>query len=97
MTADPPPLLTSRTAAELRELIARLQGRLPMVVVYDHPSDVPNAYVARLHVCVPKPAPTTAAVQAVELPRLQQALADLGLVKLLRHPDDDPAILETWL
>jgi hypothetical protein len=67
--------------------------------VYDHPCDYPDLYVARLFTVGPGGV-TTATAQiaaSTDLDVLREALADRGLVKLDRFPEDDPATLETWL
>jgi hypothetical protein len=67
---------------------------LPIWVVYDHPSDLPDHYVARLW----RGAQTTSvAIIDTDLERLRETLERMGLVHLDRMEGDDPAILETWL
>ena len=68
--------------------------RLPMWVVYDHPSDFPGSYVARRW---EGELPTDAVMVAPDLETLRGMLADFGLVCLARHPGDDPKIVEAWL
>lgn len=76
----------------------RRQGFLPMFVVYDHPSDYPDTFVARAHLTGKGRAePTAFAIRATELDAIQTAMEALGLVKLDRFPQDDPVILETWI
>jgi hypothetical protein len=71
--------------------------RLPIWVVYDHPSDWPQFYVARLHYALPRPEPTGSVLMYRDLDPLREVLADMGCTKLDRFPEDDPAILETWI
>ena len=62
--------------------------------VYDHPTDYPDAYIARLY----KGELPTATVMACEaLPPLRRWLAAQGLTCLARADTDDPAIVECWL
>jgi hypothetical protein len=70
---------------------------LPMWVVYDHPADYPDAYVARQHVVGTSGNTPTNRVMVGELESIRTRLATQGLVQLYRHQDDDPAIVETWL
>jgi hypothetical protein len=74
-----------------------LRDRLPMFVITDHPTDWPEFYVARLHLTLPKDELMPLAFMDHNLERLQTTLEALGLVKLMRSPEDDPVILETWL
>jgi hypothetical protein len=71
---------------------------LPMWVVYDHPSDYPEQYVARQHVVgVAGDTSTDRLMAAESLDNIRAALANLGLVCLTRNPQDDPVIVEVWL
>jgi hypothetical protein len=67
---------------------------LPIWVIYDHPKDYPNSYVAR---CFIYEQPTNSIIVADDLERLRDTMIEMGLVKLMRMPGDDPVILETWL
>jgi hypothetical protein len=67
---------------------------LPIWVVYDHPSDYPNCYVARLF---SGEKPTATVMICPDLEKLQTELINMGLVKMMPMPGDDPVILETWL
>jgi len=62
--------------------------------VYDHPTDHPDLYVARLFIGVD---PTETAMLDAQLDRLRSRLAHLGLTRLDRHADDDPVIVECWI
>jgi len=69
-------------------------NHLPIFVVYDRPSDFPDHYVVREF------RGPTVALSALTFDDLESArahLAEHGLVRLDRHPSDDPKILETWL
>lgn len=73
-------------------------GHLIIWTVYDHPKDIPDSFVVRGHeigrsgqdgvhfTCFA--APTLDKVRAVLPP---------GLVPMLRSPEDDASIVETWL
>ena len=66
--------------------------------VYDHPKDYPDRYVARLfEVDGNGPHATGIITTSETLEDLQDELEALGLVRLMRLPEDDPVILETWL
>ena len=71
---------------------------LRMWTIYKHPKDYPKSYVARLfEVDADGPRPTGSIVVAATLDRLQYEMEEMGLVKLMRSPEDDPVIVETWL
>jgi hypothetical protein len=74
-----------------------LHDRLPMFVITDHPSDFPDCYVARLHLTLPNDVSLPVAVMDPSLDRVRDTMEALGLVCLSRHPEDHPAIVETWL
>jgi hypothetical protein len=67
---------------------------LPIWVVYDHPSDWPEHYVARLW---DGELPTDDLVLTFDLGLLRKHLAGKGLTRLDRQAADDPKIVETWL
>lgn len=71
---------------------------LKMWTVYNHPSDFPNSYVARLFRIGAGQAIATATVLlSDDLELLRKDLASAGLVRLSRAEGDDSVILETWL
>lgn len=74
-----------------------LRESLPMFVVYDHPTDQPEHFVARMWRTLPEPLPLYFMVRSEKLDTIRSFLDAAGLVHLSRNPDDDPAILETWL
>lgn len=66
--------------------------------VYDHPRDRPDAFVARRWEITPGQAqPTDDVLVSADLETIRQQLATWGFVAMLPSPEDDPAILETWL
>lgn len=67
---------------------------LSVWVVYDHPKDYPDSYVAR---CFINEQPTENVMFCTSLERLQEELVYMGLAQLARMEDDDPVIIETWL
>ena len=71
--------------------------RLPMWVVYNHPSDYPEDYVARIYYSLPAPAATFMVIRSKSLASLQDFLLSRGAIKFARDPNDDPAILEVWI
>lgn len=69
-------------------------SRLSIWVVYDHPADWPEYYVAREWI---GDQPGNMVTLDRNLDRLRERLQRLGLVRLERMPEDEPHILETWL
>lgn len=69
---------------------------LKLWVVYDHPTDFPDSFAARLWLT---DRPTGEVLVADTLDDIRAAIAGLmpGAVCLMRQPDDDPVIVETWL
>ena len=72
---------------------------LPMWVVYDHPLDMPDRFVARRWLTLPNNRPTQEVLTADKLDDLRYAIqrAMPGAVRLDRSPDDDAKIMEVWL
>ena len=68
--------------------------KLPLIVIYDHPSDFPNHYVARLWNWNQ---PTNVYDTADTIEELQVKLPLDGMVWIDRHPLEDRAILGTWV
>lgn len=74
------------------------QGMLPMWTVYDHPTDIPNKFVARCHVVMNgESGPTNNWITASTLHNLRMMLRMAGLTCLPRSPEDNAKIVETWL
>lgn len=71
---------------------------LRLFVVYDHPRDFPDEFVAREFVST-----AGAVLRAKQLHARASTLDDLrsmlppGLLNIGRQPNDDPAIKEVWL
>ncbi len=70
------------------------QCSLPCIVVYDHPKDFPDAFVARLF---DGEQPTEVHAQADTLEVLYTQLPLQGLARIPRYQQDDPVILEAWI
>lgn len=70
---------------------------LPMWVVMFSPSDIPNKFVARKHIVGFGEAPATQELYTADTLEELRDLLPPGLVKMVRHPSDDPVILEVWL
>jgi hypothetical protein len=70
---------------------------LALWTVYDHPSDFPDRFVARLSlISRTGTVVTNETVSAATLEELRDRLPP-GLHRLDRDPSDDPVIVETWL
>lgn len=72
---------------------------LSMWVVYDHPSDFPDWWVARrwdIVTGVNEPVNSGVVFTARTLSGLRDLLPE-GLYRMDRNPQDDPAIVEVWL
>ncbi len=70
------------------------QTTLPVITVYNSPTDYPGKYVARVF-DVDKP--TTLAAVADTYEGLLEAIPTGNMVRLERNPQDDPVIVETWV
>lgn len=71
-----------------------------IVTVYDHPQDFPHGYVARAHI-IAHSGKAAYASQMIYIGRetIEEVRAAIppDMVKMVRHPQDDPAILETYI
>lgn len=72
---------------------------LTMWTVFDHPTDYPDHFVARLfEVDADGPRATASIIMATEVDALREVLEfEMGLVRILRSEGDEPRIMETWL
>lgn len=98
------------TNGEFRRLInnGRRSYRVNVIVtVYDHPQDFPNGYVARAHIVAQNRygimgcgksayASPTIYIARETLDEVHAAIPD-DMVKMIRHPQDDPVIIETYV
>jgi uncharacterized C2H2 Zn-finger protein len=84
----PPPLLPSETPFTCPRCGA----------VSHNPNDARERYCGRCHAFVGNdPRPRSDVLVASTLGELRTALADRGLVRLVRQDGDDACIVETWL
>lgn len=67
--------------------------RLPLICVYNNPSDYPGKYVARLW-DVDKPTNMVAIAESLE--EIREAKPPEMMI-MDRMPNDDPVIVETWI
>lgn len=66
---------------------------LPLWVIYDHPRDMPNYFVARMWL-TDRPTETFETGKSLEEVRSK---LPLNLSRLERHQNDDPVVVEVWL
>ena len=91
------------TNDEFRRLInngRRSRMASVIVTVYDHPQDFPHGYVARAHIIAHGgKAAYVSPMIYVGRETLDEVRAAIppDMVKMIRHPQDDPAILETYI
>lgn len=71
----------------------KVGAHLPIWTIYDHPSDFPGAFVARLSIL---DKPTAKTLKAGTLAEVRAQLP-AGLTCLPRSTADDPVIVECWL
>jgi hypothetical protein len=83
-----------------------LTGKIPFErnalniwVIYDHPKDFPEEYVARLWQVKNGSSPefTASVIRSKSVERLREIFVNTGLVRIDRYNIDDECILETWL
>lgn len=71
---------------------------LQLWTIYDHPSDVPDAFVARRRVVVANGALVDPeALCSTDLETLRAYFRRMGLYQMARSPEDDPVIIEVWM
>lgn len=73
-----------------------MKSQLSIWTVYERPLDHPHKFVARRWVSLLAPAPTSDVILADDLGALRKKLP-AGFVRMPRHPEDDPVIVETWI
>jgi len=69
------------------------QARIPLICVYEHPTDYPDKFIARLWDCN---VPTHIMATADTLEELRDKIPS-SMVRMDRHPKDDPCIVEVWI
>jgi hypothetical protein len=89
---------------DIKSIIERMNanhraGKLSMWTVYDHPTDYPNSFVARLHEADAQGSqPTIIAIISQDIEELRKILRlQFHLTPLTRDPNDDAKIVETWI
>lgn len=94
---------TGLTNDEFCRLVnSRRKSRMASIIVtvYDHPQDFPHGYVARAHI-IAHSGKAAYASQMIYIGRetIEEVRAAIppDMVKMVRHPQDDPAILETYI
>ena len=72
---------------------------LDMWVIYDHPTDFPDVFVARRWEVLREERPTDDILKHADLAMLRYVIArEKGCtVHLMRSPEDDPKIVEVWM
>lgn len=76
----------------LEEAMARFP---PMWTIYDHPKDYPEGFIARLWY---GETPTLETITGYTLNQVRGLLLAQGSsLAMVRSPEDDPCIVETWL
>lgn len=92
---------STKYLGQLRKAMAdnSATGLLSMWTVYDHPTDYPDSFVARLHVIdAAGSRPTGSLIVADSLETIRYVLSfELNLTCLTRDPSDDKNIVEVWL
>ena len=74
--------------------VIRPHSIIPVVAVYKSPKDYPDKYVARVF---DLDRPTRFVFVADTYQELLDKLPVQQLVRMARHPTDDPAIVEVWM
>lgn len=72
-------------------------GMPPVFCVYENPADHPGKFVVRRWVGMDPDREPVAIAETLEQARADLKKLNPFLVRLERHPSDDPVILETWL
>lgn len=72
----------------------RQETGLPTWTIYDHPKDYPDGFIARQWI---GDQPTSLTMVANDIEHLRAPLRATGLIQMVRHPSDDPCIVETWI
>jgi hypothetical protein len=66
--------------------------------VYDRPRDFPHTFVARRFVITAGHiSPTDDYIVCADVERIRTELIKRGYARLVRHPQDDPKIIEVWV
>ena len=70
------------------------QTTMPIIMIFESPEDYPGKYVARVF-DVDKPTNLAAVADTYE--ELLEAIPTGQMLRMERAPNDDPAIVETWV
>lgn len=75
------------------------EDTLSIWVLYDHPSDYPDLFIARRFDVGPggQVIATTELLLAADVEWLRKEMRKKALVRIGRHQTDDPVIIESWL
>jgi hypothetical protein len=76
---------------------AAKKGILSMWTVYDKPKDHPTEFVVRRFDCTALGPVATTDAWTGPLELIRDSLFAAGLIRMQRHHDDEPQIVETWL
>ena len=70
---------------------------LSVWIIYDHPVDYPNGFVARRAEVSTEPPLSHSFVYAGDLASLRREMRSRRLFRIPRDPKDYPKIIETWI
>ena len=71
--------------------------KVPSIVVYDHPADHPESYVARVWEMIGS-LPTNTFIKRNSLQEIREDIQSAGFTFCMsRKAKDDPVIVETWM
>ena len=65
-----------------------------MWTIYDRPLDYPDGFIARLFL---NDRPTDKVFKSKDIDNIRLKLKMLGKVKIPRHRDDPPSVVEIWM
>lgn len=69
------------------------QTRIPLICIYDHPTDYPDKLIARLWDC---DIPTHIVATADTLEALHEKIPS-NMVRMNRDTQDHPCVMEVWI
>lgn len=71
---------------------------LLLFVVTDHPKDFPDKFVVRMFNVMSGECAATSYYETYDtIQQVREKMSMHGLIRLPRHPEDDPVIVETWI
>jgi hypothetical protein len=74
-----------------------MKDGLPIWTIYRYPRDYPQGYVVRRSVTTAEGTKHDARAFRVASLEAARLVVPAGCVRMERHPDDDPVIVEVWL